>query len=124
MAASIDRSLLDDDGQLMQRSYRILDEMKTRGNQVAGFMSAELQQLEMILAQAMPVYRKISMTDSCHSANKAMVMGDNTGTLCEITPPFMGCAIGDANWEYTMTTEQMIQVADSLDFEGIDWAGF
>lgn len=106
--------------QLTELSYRILDEMTTRGNRVAGFLKAELQQLETILNQALPLHgRSISMADSCLSAHaNAACQGNSEGML----PPFMDCAISDANWQYTMTTEQMIQVADSIDFEGIDWA--
>lgn len=120
MAASIDSSLLGDEMQLTELSYRILDEMTTRGNRVAGFLKAEIQQLETILTQALPLHgRSDSMADSCLSTRiNAASHGSSEGLL----PPFMDCAISDANWQYTMTTEQMIQVADSIDFEGIDWA--
>lgn len=120
MAASIDSSLLGDELQLTELSYGILDDMASRGNRVAGFIKAEVQQLETILNQALPLNgRSSSMADSCLSNHmSAASQGSAEGLL----PPFMDCAISDSNWQYTMTTEQMIQVADSIDFEGIDWA--
>ncbi|KAG9569191.1 hypothetical protein KCU71_g4041, partial [Aureobasidium melanogenum] len=120
MAAVIDPSLLGEEIQLTELSYRILDEMATRGNQVAGFLRLELQQLKTILSQAAPMgHRQVSITDSFISNRVNAASDENSGG---ILPPFMDCDISDANWQYTMTTEQMIQVADSIDFEGIDWA--
>lgn len=123
MAATIDSSLLKDDNRPAEKAYRILKEMTTRGNQVAGFMVAELRQLETILEQVPPLTnRRASKTDSCQSALRHSGQHVPSVSSDGLMPPFMDCAIGDADWQYTMTTEQMIQVADSLDFEGFDWA--
>jgi proline utilization trans-activator len=121
IATTIDPSLLGNDNRPADKAYQILEEMKTRGNQVAGFMLAELRQLETILEQVPPLDdRRGSKTDSCQSVQRHHVPSLSSDSLMT---PFMDCAIGDADWQYTMTTEQMIQVADSLDFEGFDWAG-
>ncbi|KAG9613406.1 proline oxidase, partial [Aureobasidium melanogenum] len=55
MAALIDPSLIGEEIQLTELSYRILDEMTNRGNRVAGFLKLEIQQLETILSQAAPL---------------------------------------------------------------------
>lgn len=125
MAASIDHSLLDGNNEVIQRSFQILDEMRVRGNLVAGLLKRELQQLEAILSQAQPIdYRRNSVTDSCLSMYKGPASVDSQGNPYDPLPPFMDSTIGTADWQYSMTTEQMIRVADSLDFEGIDWAEF
>lgn len=124
IATTIDPSLLENDQRPADKAYQILEEMKTRGNQVAGFMLAELRQLETILEQVPPLDdRRASKTDPCKSVQRHS--GHQVPSLSSdsLMTPFMDCAIGDADWQYTMTTEQMIQVADSLDFEGFDWAG-
>ena len=123
MAAAIDPSLLRDDNQPMEKAYQILGEMTTRGNQVAGFMLAELRQLETILKRIPPPHaRRASKTDSCQPVQQHSDQYVPSVSSDDFMPPFLDCAIGDADWQYTMTTEQMIQVADSLDFEAFDWA--
>lgn len=123
MAAAIDPSLLKDDNRPAEKAYHILKEMTSRGNQVAGFMLAELRQLETILGQMPPMNdRRASKTDSCQPTQRSSDQYVPSVNSDGLMPPFMDCAIGDADWQYTMTTEQMIQVADSLDFEAFDWA--
>ncbi|KAG9854951.1 proline oxidase, partial [Aureobasidium melanogenum] len=96
MAALIDPSLIGEEIQLTELSYRILDEMTNRGNRVAGFLKLEIQQLETILSQAAPLgHRQVSITDSCISSR---VNADSDESSGGILPPFMDCAISDANW--------------------------
>lgn len=122
MGAAIDPALLTDDNRPAEKAYQILGEMTTRGNQVAGFMLAELRQLETILERIPPLKeRRASKTDSCQPVQGRSDQHVPSVSSDGIMPSFMDCAINEADWQYTMTTEQMIQVADSLNFEAFDW---
>jgi hypothetical protein len=111
-----------DDNGPVEKAYQVLREMTIRGNQVAGSMVSELRQLEAILAQVPPSNdRRASRTNLCQSAESRSGQHVPSVSSDSLAPPFMDCGIGDADWQYTMTMEQMIEVADSLNFESFDW---
>ncbi|KEQ68220.1 hypothetical protein M436DRAFT_77071 [Aureobasidium namibiae CBS 147.97] len=122
MAAVIVPSLPKGNNRPAEKAYQILGEMTTRGNSVAGFMLAELRQLETILGQIHPLEdRRTSKTDSCQPTQRHSDRYVPSMSSDGLMPRCMDCTIGDADWQYTITTEQMIQVADSLDFEAFGW---
>lgn len=36
--------------------------------------------------------------------------------------PLMNAGVGGADWQFSMTTTQMMEIAESLDVEGFDWS--
>jgi hypothetical protein len=117
-------SLSRDDNGPVEKAYHILREMTARGKQVASSMVSELRQLEAILAQVPPLNdRRASRSTFCQSAEGRSGQHVPSVSSDSLAPPFVDCAIGDADWQYTMTMEQMIEDADFLNFESFDWGG-
>lgn len=120
MASVIDNSLLAGDFQWLQRSHSILSEMQSRGNLISGFIQAQLQNLERTLTGAMlPSYNEVTNLPPDHEPSNS----DQTKLLDPFDDsPLMNAGVGDADWQFSMTTTQMMEIAESLDVEGFDWS--
>ena len=124
----VDPSLLRKTDSWLSKTHLILDEMVARGNLIAGLRKAELQQLDDTLTKlhtTTPVTARDSSISIRHSFD-----GDdtNTGTGGESARdvgsrhsqiPFE--PLHDWNSEEGLSGDQLIAVADSLDFTNLDW---
>lgn len=129
MAATIDSSLVGNDGLWSQRAYNILDEMSSRGNLVAGCEKAELLQLAAILGQVPPIpsygdstadARLQSQDPNCDeriNTSDVLTTSQDSGMQLPTGGPGF-------DWQFAMTTEQLTMIADSLESDGIDWLSF
>lgn len=122
MAASIDSSLLQDHSPWSQRAYAILDEMSIRGNLSAKLVRSELKQLDDELTQLLmrpnmgitlpttPLYDPVRGTNSAG-----------------IVPPVPGSGqleldfAGDFGQHYELSSDQLMELANSLDLNSLTW---
>ena len=132
LASTVDPSLLRNKVQWLQTVFVILDEMITRGSLIAKFHKSELQQLDSNL-------KSLPLTP------------DNPGTGSQVDPretPLQHCRttsypwndgnapasgdgqssfgqdfLGDWYSEDGLNGEQLMALADSLNFEHLDWMG-
>jgi hypothetical protein len=120
-ARTIDSSLLDDLTPWLQTTYKILDEMITRGNLVADFRKFELDQLASLFAQLSPDPRR----QSSESAKKTPqeTMGSHLPSPLTIPDtnlhPFGVPEI--SNLDNGFTTAEIMAVAESIDTGDVDW---
>lgn len=125
MAASIDASLLQDHSPWSQRAYGMLDEMTLRGNLSARLIQSELKQLDeelthleieanMKSAQFMIPYR-VPIEGGCPEENVPQAIADDHLSQS------MELAMVDFGQHYELSSNQLIDLADSLDFESLSW---
>ncbi|KAF2716138.1 hypothetical protein K431DRAFT_279571 [Polychaeton citri CBS 116435] len=124
MATVVDLSLLKGESNWLERAYSIVDEMESRGNLVAGFVKSELRQLEMILMRVTPrCPQEGSSAAPCQDTYTAPTIenhGQVVDEMYDATLPHLVDGV-ESGWQYTMTTEQLMMVVDSLDCEEVDW---
>ena len=119
----VDPSLLRKDESWLQKTHLFLDEMIARGNLIAGLRKAELQQLDETLTKL-----HTSFTTSVTARDSVMPSydGDPNGregsrdvgsshSQMQFEP------LHDWNSEEGLSGDQLIAVADSLDFTNLDW---
>ncbi|KAL2856630.1 fungal-specific transcription factor domain-containing protein [Aspergillus pseudoustus] len=110
MAPAIDFNLLDNQVPWLQKSCVILDDMITRGNLIARFRKAELEQLDGLLSQLVPG-RQPQIVDS---TRKTEILGFASSPLPPPYPDLPGLSDG-------LTTEDIMAVAESIDTGDVDW---
>lgn len=115
----------------MQKTHVILDEMVSRGNLIAAFRKSELQQLDETLT-------KLHTTTSANLAparDNTTVMqgfdgdptttggggGESLGDIGSSHSQMPFEPLHDWNSEEGLSGDQLIAVADSLDFTDLDW---
>ena len=127
----VDNSLLHTSFPWLNMIYNILDEMVLQGNLQASSRKAELEQLHQAFMQ-MP-----DLSDEVDTANDAGIMqnaendigGQGMGA---IVMPHDATGVTaqsryDLNfedeifWRNAFTADQLLNVADNLDLDGIDW---
>ena len=119
----VDPSLLRKNESWLQKTHLILDEMVSRGNLIAGLRKAELQQLEETLTRLHTVSTSLA---TAHGSVMQSYEGDPTGgegmrdggsshSQIQFEP------LHDWNSEEGLSGDQLIAVADSLDFTNLDW---
>ncbi|KAL2800273.1 hypothetical protein BJX66DRAFT_183185 [Aspergillus keveii] len=110
MAPAIDSNLLDNRTPWLQKSCVILDDMITRGNLIARFRKAELEQLDSLLSQLVPD-RQLQIVDS---TRKTDLLGFESSPLPPPYPELPGLSDG-------LTTAEIMAVAESIDTGDVDW---
>ncbi|KAI1610690.1 hypothetical protein EDD36DRAFT_489966 [Exophiala viscosa] len=142
MAARVDPSLSKDRLHWSQRSSEVLDEMISRGNLVAKLIKLELQQLEAILNRLPPgaipqrstVPRSSGMPGYV-AQNERQVQHLGQQPPPSIQPPpnpppsYVASSqslpedfsIEELNWQDGFTAEQLMDFADSMDMDALDW---
>lgn len=130
LAGTVDPSLFRDvDRSWLQAVYVLLEEMVSRGNQIARFVTSELHQLDEAIkllpstsssataAQQStakqgppPSQPDVGIT---HEANNSMGANGQTS----ITPDFFS----EWNSDDGLSGDQLMALANSLDFEHLDW---
>ncbi|KAF9890614.1 hypothetical protein FE257_005745 [Aspergillus nanangensis] len=110
-------SLLDDASPWLHKSYTILDEMILRGNIIAGFRKAELEQLANMLTQLFSSQPAV--------ANEPV---QQTGIVSRLPSPILPDhgqntfgvpELPDLN--DVLTTAEIMAVAESIDTGDVDW---
>ncbi|GFF98802.1 uncharacterized transcriptional regulatory protein C3C7.04 [Aspergillus udagawae] len=120
-ARTIDSSLLDDLTPWLQTTYKILDEMITRGNLVADFRKFELDQLASLFAQLSPDLRRQSSESAKKTPQERMWSPLPSPLTIPDTNlhPFGVPEI--SNLDNGFTTAEIMAVAESIDTGDVDW---
>ena len=119
----VDPSLLRKNESWLQTTYSVLDEMVSRGNLIANLRKSELQQLEDTLT------RLHTTPASSNVAPDSATRGFEGGAIGEECIRDAGSShsnmqfgpLQDWNSEEGLSGDQLIAVADSLDFTNLDW---
>lgn len=134
IAAAVDSSMIQGHIPWLEQTYAVLVEMGTRGNLIAKMVMSELEQLEALLAQLGPG------TDGATLASTEF--GSETPSeLPRNADPHLGGILSSESWEdgqdhmeldfsgdfvgldFGMTTEQLTNLANSLDVASATWPG-
>jgi hypothetical protein len=114
--------MFKDEKSSLQTAYGVLDEMASRGNQIAAFRKAELEQLDMTLRrlESMPEQglehdSTLSRADMDPAAWDAMTQTGSTQSQSDFMP------LQGWNFEDPISGQQLEAVADSLNLTGLDW---
>ena len=121
----VDPSLLRKNEAWVEKTHLILDEMVCRGNLIAGLRKAELEQLDETLTKLHSTSGNRVTTH--HTATTQGFEGDHSAGG-ESVRDFSSShshmqfePLRDWNSEEELSGEQLIAVADSLDFTNLDW---
>ncbi|KAF2720209.1 hypothetical protein K431DRAFT_271272 [Polychaeton citri CBS 116435] len=117
---AVDPSLYKHDGTLLDSIHSVFDEMIAKGNLLASFRKAELRQLDLSLKRlaAMAVDPGNATSEGFDSGYSGWDTLTHMGTQISQgdTEPLQGW-----NCEGALSSEQLVAVADSLDFSCLDW---
>ena len=121
----------------MQKTHSILDEMVSRGNLIAGLRKAELQQLDDTLTRLHTTSTTLVATTTAHhdpflqhqqqQQQQQRFEGDTTGGEGSVQDVGSSHSqmqfepLHDWNSEEGLSGDQLIAVANSLDFSHLDW---
>ena len=119
----VDPSLLRRNESWLQQTHLILDEMVSRGNLIAGLRKAELQQLDETLTRLHTTSTSlITPQNSVMQGFEGDPMGGEGVREMGAGPSQMQFEpLQDWNSEEGLSGDQLIAVADSLDFTNLDW---
>ena len=135
-AQSVDSSLVKDHSPWTQRALTVLDEMISRGNLVAKLIKTELEQLQNILGSLPPkaVVHANTVARSSHTRGHDERQSRRFGTRAPspalLPPPsYMDSTqamqnefpLDELNWHDGFTAEELVNFADSMDLEALDW---
>ena len=116
----VDPSLLRKNESWLQNTNSILDEMVSRGNVIAGLRKAELQQLDETLTRlhtsSVPAPAPIPQ-----SFEGGPTGGEGVRDIGSSHSQMQFEPLHDWNSEEGLSGDQLIAVADSLDFTNLDW---
>jgi hypothetical protein len=119
----IDPSLLKDKTPFLQTAYTLLDEIAASGNLVAEFRRNELRQLDNNLASFASATTYPPISDN-HGMGRSQ---DDRGD-CEIATQISSVESmteSDMMWQWNpedgLSGEQLESLADSLNFNNLDW---
>lgn len=133
LANAVDSSLLRDRGPWLQSAFDILDEMISRGNLIAGFHKSELQQLDANLKMLPATPRSIptaQTTAPVPGLEEVIYESAHAGIDLENALPerhdpsaLMNFDTLGSEWNLDdgMSGQQLLALADSLDFGQLDW---
>ncbi|KAH7191610.1 Zn(II)2Cys6 transcription factor [Fusarium oxysporum] len=135
MAPVIDMSLLKGSSPWLRRGYAVLDDMISRGNMVALQMKSELRQLEDVFNclnvgelgsnkrhQHPAPYGQLSKQDQCLQASTGASSTSPPMTPMDISPTLRNnLQLDESLWEDGFTTEQLINFANSIDINSLDF---
>ena len=128
----VDPSLLRKNEAWLQTTYSVLDEMVSRGNLIADLRKSELQQLEDTLTRLHTTPASSNGAAPADSATRGggggfegvATIGDDcirdAGSSSHSNNMQFG-PLQDWNSEEGLSGDQLIAVADSLDFTNLDW---
>ena len=119
----VDPSLLRRNELWLQKTHSVLDEMVSRGNLVAGLRKAELQQLEETLTR---LHTTSTSLVTGHDSILQHFEGDSAGAesaqdVGSSHSQMQFEPLREWNSEERLSGDQLMAVADSLDFTHLDW---
>ena len=119
----VDPSLLRKNESWLQKTHVILDEMVSRGNLIAKFRKAELQQLDETLTRLHNTStNSVPARDSVMQNFEEDPTGrESLGDIGSSQSQVQFEPLHDWNSEEGLSGDQLIAVADSLDFTDLDW---
>lgn len=119
----VDNSLLRKNGLWLQRTHAILDEMVSRGNLIAGLRKAELEQLEETLTKLHTNGITSITTGSSvlHTFEEDPGSEESVRDVGSSHSQMQYEPLHDWNSEEGLSGDQLIAVADSLDFASLNW---
>ena len=119
----IDPSLLRRNESWLEQTHLILDEMVSRGNLIAGLRKAELQQLGDTLTKLHNTSTSLiaSQTSVMQSFEGDHIGGEGVREMGSVPSQVQFEPLQDWNSEEGLSGDQLIAVADSLDFTNLDW---
>jgi hypothetical protein len=128
LTPAVDSTLLQTSFPWLHMIYQILDEMVLHGCLQAAQRKAELEQLHQAFMQ-MPNLSDEGLEQSAEIGPGVDVHGMNPQGLGAIVMPHdMAGTAGhdfsiddDIFWRNAFTADQLLNVADNLDLDGIDW---
>lgn len=130
IAAAVDPSLLRDQEPRVDAAYSILDEMIGRGNRIAEYHRYELEQLDLNMQKLLPLQQPIILADSRAQSDTTPISTEyqdvdvqRTGihARTESSTASIDTILSEWNSEDGFSGEQLMAVADSLDFNQLDW---
>ncbi|ETS84810.1 hypothetical protein PFICI_02835 [Pestalotiopsis fici W106-1] len=123
MAAAVDSSLLPDHSPWSQCAYTILGGMALHGNKIAELNLKELRllesELDQILAHDSQVLPADSMLASDPQPNEASL--DLSLDTASSDPLSQHLGLSFSDWNYELSSDQLINIADSLDTDQLGW---
>ena len=119
----VDPSLLRRNESWLQQTHMILDEMVSRGNLIAGLRKAELQQLDETLTRLHTTSTSLitPQTSVMQSFEGDPMGGERVREISSGPSQMQFEPLQDWNSEEGLSGDQLIAVADSLDFTNLDW---
>ncbi|KAM0794849.1 Zn(II)2Cys6 transcription factor [Usnea florida] len=119
----IDPSLLRRNESWLEQTHLILDEMVSRGNLIAGLRKAELQQLGDTLTKLHNTSTSLitPQTSVMQSFEGDHMGGEGVREMGSVPSQVQFEPLQDWNSEEGLSGDQLIAVADSLDFTNLDW---
>lgn len=127
LTPAVDSSLLQTSFPWLNMIYNILDEMILQGNMQAAQRKAELEQLHQAFMQ-MPHSTDEETGEGADIGPQPDMQGMSQGLGAIVMPHEMAATAGhdftvddDIFWRNAFTADQLLNVADNLDLEGIDW---
>lgn len=115
VANAVDPSLLAGYSDSQEITYSVLDEMFSRGNLVAGLYRDDLN----LLAQYLENLNSNSTNRMTAAGSSEQV--DRHRTFDFVTDSLSGEDLQLWDFDSALTGEQLIEVADSLNLDGLDW---
>lgn len=129
VASAVDPTLVKDGDSHATTASSVLDEMLNSGNRIADYQRRELDQLysslhnlqEMSVAATAQLHVLHATPESTASYNVTTADGASAGDG-HIMPDFdFGSLLCEWDSEDGLSSQQLIEVADSLDFSQLNW---
>lgn len=118
MMATIEKSRVPDHAQWSQRAYAILEEMSAHGSRTAEMIRSESRQLEEYLSSFAERHKELTPVRVSDWAGGEEQM-DSVALPAASEVGFGFEDISYLNCE--LSTEQLMQLADSLDMDSLTW---
>jgi proline utilization trans-activator len=122
LASTVDYSLLRNTGVTwLNTIYAVLEEMVSRGNLIAQFYSTELHQLDENLKtlSEMPATASFMSNLSPQVTNVDLNTNSSLDAQINVSPDFLG----EWNSDDGLNGDQLMALANSLNFDHFDWVG-
>lgn len=137
LSSFLDPSLLENHPSWTQKAYTFLDAMISGGNRIAEFRKRELQRLDEMLSDYIATQAQLSSTPNVPQASSSIrppafppSFQDDVQMMRNQLPSqdnlslYAGFSDESSGYGDDLTAEQILAVAESMDFEGTDWMSF
>lgn len=125
IAEAVDPSLLRAEEPRLNIAYAILDEMIDRGNRIADYHKHELEQLDSNMQKLLFLQRaETNMSNFDERGITPTSMGGHgvsENPRADANMPTVDTVLSEWNSEDSFSGEQLMAVANSMDFNQLDW---